>query len=82
MAQIGDAVVEVGDLLRRDSDDREGTVVDVVGDDVTVRFSSSYFEPDGSDVTAPASEWYYNSWDPKFATSGKTAPVRKPTVMG
>lgn len=81
MAKIGEATVDVGDVLRQDVDDREGTVSKVDGDNVTLTFPPLPFVIPGmaAEATLAATSCYYNSWDAKFAASGKQPPVRQPT---
>lgn len=78
MAKIGSSTVEVGDTLRRDSDQREGTVTEVSGDAVTLAFVPTF----GLDAewTGPAAECHYNGWDPK-AADDKSVPALEPTDM-
>lgn len=59
MAQIGKATVEVGDYLRRTSDDYEGVVTAVDGDTVTLSMHI------GPDWTGPVDKLKFNSWDRK-----------------
>jgi hypothetical protein len=81
MAEIGEVTVEEGDLLRRMSDDREGRVVSTTAQNVIVQFPPSLFDSEPKPETAPASQWYYNPWDPKYEKSGREVPVRQPTDM-
>jgi len=80
MSRIGTATVEIGDILRHDSNDREGRVIGTSGDDVTVQLWGTSMS-DGEVIIAPVTKWYYNTWDAKYKSSGKQAPNRKPSDM-
>lgn len=80
MATIGEATVEVGDYLRRDVDGREGEVTATTNTTVTVRIGALGADEPFED-TLPAEDFHYNTWDPKFEASNKSAPTLEPTDM-
>lgn len=69
MATIGKATVEIGDFVRLDSTLWEGRVTGTTDTDIMMTMMA-----DQSEVTVPASECFYNTWDPKSVVSGKLPP--------
>jgi hypothetical protein len=69
LATIGNVTVEVGDYVRLDTTLWEGRVTETTDTDLTMIMMA-----DQSEVTVPASECFYNIWDPKSALSGKLPP--------